>query len=361
VRFGVTRTRGESEAVDGGVARTAAVVIGLNVVLQAITFGLARSGALQPATGIQLSLWLGVGFYAVAYLLVVARLRQAGMRPAWTRGGTATSGWVGLAVGLVTAAAVLCLGHGRSDPVIQLVVSEGTVPRIALAVGLFVLLGPWIEELLFRGLVAEALRYRGARVAIGVSSVLFALAHLRGELVYYSLMGALLGGLYWRRGLKASFAAHAAFNGSLVVVAVLGVLGPAHLLRSDGVTVEASPAWHLASAAAIGQAQVDLAASGPSGAGFVVHHDDLPGAGRVDVDELPLPHGFLVVPGTARPVDYPIGHGVRLALRDGNQQAELVAVAVGDRVWSVVLVSGGSRRASHDFERMLSTLTVPAV
>src|SRR5436305_1518197 len=123
--------------------------------------------------------------------------------------------------------------RGREAPV-----SEGSLVRVLLAFGVIAVAAPVVEELLFRGVVLESLRRRGAFFAVFVSSVLFALAHL-GGLVYYTGCGVVLGVLYWRRGLWASISAHAAFNGSLVLLAVLVALGPSHLLSANGVSVQA--------------------------------------------------------------------------------------------------------------------------
>jgi hypothetical protein len=131
------------------------------------------------------------------------------------------------------------------DPAAQATVSEGSLARIALAFVVIAVVAPVVEEVLFRGVVLESLRGRGVFVAVFVSSFLFALAHL-GGLVYYTGCGVVLGVLYWRRGLWASISAHAAFNGSLVLLSVLVALGPSHVLSANGVSVRAPSDWQVA-------------------------------------------------------------------------------------------------------------------
>lgn len=79
-----------------------------------------------------------------------------------------------------------------------------------------VVIGPWFEEVLYRGFLFAALRNRfGAPAAIIGSSVVFAISHaysLHGTLIVFAI-GLLLGWIRHRTGnLTASFAAHAGNN-----------------------------------------------------------------------------------------------------------------------------------------------------
>jgi len=182
-----------------------------------------------------------VGFYLLVAALAVGRARAVTYQPVWTDGSFRHRGLLGAAVGL--GAAIVVLGFGwvvtgelAGDPRVDLIVSEGTILRLAAAVIVTVVLAPFIEELLFRGLVVESLRSRGAMPAVLVGAALFSAWHLNQlALFYYFLMGGLFGYLYWRWGLKASIAAHATFNGAIVVLAILAV--------ADGLTWCRPTAW----------------------------------------------------------------------------------------------------------------------
>ncbi len=62
-----------------------------------------------------------------------------------------------------------------------------------IAALLIVLIGPVVEELVFRGFLAEALRGRGRRGAVLLSAAAFSLAHLRlAQFRYYLFLGVVL-------------------------------------------------------------------------------------------------------------------------------------------------------------------------
>src|SRR5207302_8422052 len=129
---------------------------------------------------------------------------------------------VGVVVGGASAVLLVVVmsaiaGYLRSDAVASVIVAEGGFLRIAALLLVSVVAAPAVEELLFRGLLAESLRPRGRSTAIWLSAFAFALWHLRPDaLRYYLFCGALLGVLYWKRGLLGSMAAHATSNGPLV-------------------------------------------------------------------------------------------------------------------------------------------------
>jgi membrane protease YdiL (CAAX protease family) len=78
-----------------------------------------------------------------------------------------------------------------------------------------VVFAPLFEETLFRGVLLPVLgRHMGGVAAVGISAVLFALAHLSlGELLPLSVLGVGLGLLRWQSGrLGASVCLHALWN-----------------------------------------------------------------------------------------------------------------------------------------------------
>ena len=352
-----------------GTAMAVAVIL-LNVLVQGGTYGLERAGRIQPDTAVSIGLWVGLVFYGVAFLLARAGAAATRVRPRWTVGDPATATWVGLGAGAAASVVVLGLQSLAThqlvgDPMVRLVVSDGGMSRILAAVLLFVGVGPVVEELVFRAVLAESLRQRGTRLAVGVSSVLFALAHLRpSALVYYTLMGVLLGRLYFRRGLRASIAAHAAFNGCLVALAIVSVIGPAKTFAVDGARLSLPAAWH---EDATPPAGARAAIGGPSGSELIVVDRPVP-AGTVFRPEaavaaaragwLPLPDGAAVT--DARPAAYPAGPAVVVSFSERGQAGEAVTIVRDDRAWVLVLATAGSERAQHDVDTMLeSSLQLP--
>jgi membrane protease YdiL (CAAX protease family) len=349
--------------------RLAFGVIGANIVYQLFLAALVVGGQLQSDRALSLTLWGAFVFYGITLAVIVGPLFV--LRPQWSRGDPWTAPLLGAEVGVLMAGVLSALGwaaagHPLLDPFVREVVSEATVTRVLLAVATGVIVAPVVEELLFRGVVLEALRRRGPRVAIFVSSFLFALAHLR-SLPYYTVMGALFGGLYWRRGLRASIAAHAAFNGSLTLLAVLVVLGPSHLFSANGVTVKAPAGWQLAS---VSTGVIDLALEGPGGSALLVRHSPLPPNTGVDLAHIasayntgtiPLPKDTTLVPGSSHTVTYPAGQGVELSITRHGHSGYVVLVPKGAELWEANVYTEGSRRAKHDYPGMLQSLTLPTL
>jgi len=345
--------------------RLAFGVIVLNIAQQVFTLILVAGGRLESNQAIQLSLFMSIVFYAVVVGMLTGPLLT--LQPTWMRGDPKTTRLLGAEVGVLAAGVLLALGwaasgHPVADTTAQALVSEGSLIRIVLAFLALAVVAPFVEELLFRGVVCESLRARGPRIAIFVSSLLFAVAHLHG-IVYYTICGVVLGVLYWRRGLWASITAHAAFNGSLVLMAMLIVLGPTHLIQANGVTVDAPAGWQLAAGA---PANAELAAKGPSGATFLVTKGRA--LERVDLDVLAsnLNSGRAQLPpavsldGTARVTHYPAGDAVEVPVKVNRHAGVIVAIPRGAVVWQIEVGTAGSAKAKHDYPRMLETLTLPA-
>jgi membrane protease YdiL (CAAX protease family) len=115
------------------------------------------------------------------------------------------------------------LSQQLSKPVHQ---DTGSVHTVAAAVAVLLVLAagaPLVEELFFRGLLLRSLLGRiPTAAAIGVSAVLFALAHFEAvQFAGLALFGAVLGYLAWRTGrLGPSIGAHVAFNAAAVLSVV---------------------------------------------------------------------------------------------------------------------------------------------
>jgi uncharacterized protein len=111
-------------------------------------------------------------------------------------------------------------GQGGSNPILQIVL-EGKDP---IALLLFFLTAavaaPIFEEYLFRGFLLPSLtRYVPVWVAIGISALLFGVAHLSlSEILPLTTLGIILGVVYVRtRSLLASMLLHSLWNSSTLV------------------------------------------------------------------------------------------------------------------------------------------------
>lgn len=92
-------------------------------------------------------------------------------------------------------------------------VTSGELATAVLLLVVMGLLGPVIEELLFRGVIYTYFRRFGLVTALVVSSVPFALAHLGGFLLFYAVVGVVFAMLYERSGsLWPGIIAHATNN-----------------------------------------------------------------------------------------------------------------------------------------------------
>src|SRR5581483_8025911 len=257
-------------------------------------------------------------------------------------------------------------GHPILDQGASLLVSEGSIVRTLLAFFLIAMVAPVVEELLFRGVVAESLRKNRAPVALGVSSLLFALAHLH-SLRYYTVCGLVLGLLYWRRGLWASIAAHATFNGALVVLAVVVALGPARTVSNGGVSLRAHTDWQV-SEQAEQHLGATIAMTGPSGSSIVVIRHSEPAGTRPNLDRLasalndggvPLPDGWSLKPSSAKVVDYPTGRGVQVGVIAHGHAGVVALIPRPSTLWEIDISTGGSSRAEREYPSILQSLSLP--
>ena len=353
--------------------RLALGVIGLNILNAAFFLVLVRSGHMEESTAIMLATWLGLAFYGIVLAMMTGPLLT--LRPAWLRGDPRTARLLGAEVGFTAAVALITLwwaaaGHPVLDTGTDAMVSEGSFFRIVLAFIAIAVVAPVVEELLFRGVVAESLRRNGAVIAVVVSAVLFALAHLQWSaagIAYFSVCGVILGVLYWRRGLWASISAHAAFNGSLVLLAVVVALGPTHLLSANGVSVNARSDWHLVEGD-VAPAAAQLALRGPSGATFLVERRPLPTgslftlerlAAVLNSGQLPLPPGTTIDGKSAHVTEYPAGRAVEVAVTVKSHSGVVVLVPRGSALWEIDIATAGSGRAVREYRGLLQTLVLP--
>lgn len=123
--------------------------------------------------------------------------------------------WFFVSGGLGAAWAHLCrsLGWEEQQEILRLIL-ELQGGRLVLAALVAVLLGPLLEELLFRGFLQSALtRVAGARGALVISSALFAALHGVAGLPVLFALSLFLGWLQLRtRSLLVPWSAHALHN-----------------------------------------------------------------------------------------------------------------------------------------------------
>ena len=137
--------------------------------------------------------------------------------------------WLWIALGVVVLTTIVAVAvepflHGGED---QGLAADRWEPEhagvFAANVAVLVLLGPFAEELFFRGLGVRVLMLYGGLVSILVTGVMFGLVHgILGALPPLVLFGI---GLAWVRLRSASvwpvFIGHAAYNGLGVLVLVI--------------------------------------------------------------------------------------------------------------------------------------------
>ena len=348
--------------------RLAFGVIILNIVWQVVAAVAVLGGHMEPHKAAGILLWSGVGFYAVVMMVIAGPLML--LKPAWLKGDRQTAAVLGIEVGLAAAVLIILFwvssGHPMLDPSVRVLVSEGSITRTILAFVVIAMIAPVVEELLFRGVVAESLRKNAAPVALGVSSFLFALAHLH-SLRYYTLCGLVLGLLYWHRGLWASIAAHATFNGALVVLAVVVALGPPRAVSNGGVSLLARTDWQV-SAYAENKLGATLAMSGPSGSAFIVTRHSEPVGAIPNLDRLasllndgavPMPAGYSLKPSSAQVIEYPTGRGVQVGVVAHGHEGVVVVIPRPGTLWEVDVATGGSARAQREYPAILHSLSLP--
>jgi membrane protease YdiL (CAAX protease family) len=362
---------GQPAPIDQRAVRTAIGVIGLGLAYQIVMFALGRVGTVEPSTTIRLSLYGACAFYVLVGVVVVSQAQHVTFRPAWTEGDSTMAGVVGAATGVAVGAGVLFLsrlaaGHVVVDQRIALIVSERSITRIAAAILIAVVAAPLVEELLFRGLVVESMRVRGAGPAIMTGAVLFSVWHLNPSLfLYYLAMGSLLGRLYWRRGLKSSIAGHAAFNGTITLVAIVLALG-AHTITNNGVSVQVPGGWHRVTSTTAVPASLDLVLAGPSGSGMFVGHQAMRAGVDVDLNRVAqlidggqVPFPGVELAGRSQVTGYAAGPALRVRVRYRGHAGDVVIVKGAAELWTIVLYTGGSGTAEHDLDSSLSHLRLP--
>ncbi|MEL7331671.1 MAG: type II CAAX endopeptidase family protein, partial [Cyanobacteria bacterium J06560_2] len=160
---------------------------------------------------------LGVLYWAIKEYLPLSKewfqIKLAGRWPLWGFGGYFVALPLMLAVSLLNQQ--IWQGQGGNNPILQIVLEE----RDPIALGMFLftaaIAAPVFEEVLFRGFLLPSLtRYMSTWGAIGLSSLIFSVAHLSfSEVLPLTVLGAILGFVYAKtQNLMASILLHSTWN-----------------------------------------------------------------------------------------------------------------------------------------------------
>jgi membrane protease YdiL (CAAX protease family) len=360
----VTATTPPAPGATRRAVRFAAAVILAVLAEQVVGTVIGANRHLDASGQLKLSLGLGIAFYGLLAVWVTLRAYELDVRVRWLVGSPVRAVLTGAASAVVAAVGLVLLisaaaGHPIVDPSVALI-SEQPAPRLVLGILVIGLIGPFVEELIFRGFLAEAFRRKGIAVALLVSGVAFAFAHWRfAALFYYVLMGIAFGLIYFRRGLVGSFAAHATFNSSLVALALLLSHGSAVTYSVDGVAIRLPGRWH--------QVQVlksDFAALGPNGSEVSFTHFNLPPTVNIDLGRIAaaLQSGQVTLPGlsldssSVRVTQTPVGTALRLRMTVYNHPDDGALLVEGSRLIGVDFFASGSDQARQDFDSALQSL-----
>jgi membrane protease YdiL (CAAX protease family) len=354
---------------------TVFAAIGLGVLVLVVTLVVLASadstdtddiGRLMTfANGLILALYGAVGLIVTRQLerrivepkiVIGSRVRAVVMSAIWGVGAAA------FAVGFNS----LIEGRLSSDPSVGAAIFERAWLATAVLVVALVIAAPFIEEMLFRGLFVESLRSKGQMTAVLSGAVAFSFWHLNPlALRYYVLAGFLLGYLYWRFGLTGSITAHAVFNASLGIAAVVALsLGPM-TVNEDGVRLELPAGWSLTDE---GSVATDVGDADQAGAIVVLAADSVSGAGlalEFVGAEQASPSGFrrFAVPPNARKVreiSAAGGVGTRFELSEPDgTELDIVVMRRGEVFWVTTLTINASERAVAQYPEILESLELP--
>ena len=356
--------------LSGKALALVAIAIGIGIVSMAVSWALGQNDRIEPETYIRYAIVLTLGVYVVVGALIVTRL-VPGVSLRWHNGKPAQSILAGAVIGMALGGGLVWLattasGHLASDQRFVTLMSEGDIAHIVVSIGIAVVCAPLVEETLFRGLLLESMRARSAAAGLLTSAACFALWHLNiavVPLVYYSVMGCILGTIYMKRGLAGSMAAHAGFNGVLTVAALAIVLAPATTIVSGDISIKAAGGWHQQNG---GFPDAGLALEGPSDAALLIGEVPVTSTPTVDTMLRRIQAGLLSANGfdvdvhvnTAREVQLPAGDAVEVDLDAKGHAGTLVYLPRPGAIVEVVFMSAGSMKARSDFPRMLDSLRV---
>lgn len=178
--------------------------------------------AILVVVGLSILIWSLKGFLSTPFKWF--RIRWQGNWLVWGMSGYFA------ALPLVILIALLnqkILGdQGGGNPLLELIIQSHDPVTAGLLFIMVAGLAPFFEEILFRGFFLTSLsRYFPMWGAIGISGIVFAIAHLNlADILPLSILGCVLGFVYSRsRNLLASMLLHSLWNsGSFLSLLILG-------------------------------------------------------------------------------------------------------------------------------------------
>lgn len=349
-----------------------AAVLAFNVGVQLLVLNQVRDGHLSVGVGVTFALIGGLVFYVVTGGLVLNGIAAIGVRPVIVRGARLDALGAGALRGGLVAGGVVAVataaGHGDVEQTTALLVGRNQWGLLVIATLLIAVAAPLVEELVFRGVLAESLRRWGIGLAITVSAAVFAVAHVHPGapvpnmglyLLYYFAAGRMLARVYFRRGLYGSIAAHAVFNATLVAATVLTLQGGAHTVTAGGVTARLPGGWHTVTAP-LGD---DLAAVGPQLSAIEIGHRDFYGqAPSADYFSAVLIDSgnhtqspIIIDPSSVHHTLLRVGDAIEARGTSGHLNERLLVIPNGTRAW-IIAVHSVDQTGDDDANTIINSL-----
>jgi len=182
--------------------------------------------ALQGMIGSTAGGVAGVGGFAAAFAIRIRALRPFGFVPVSWRWIVIASGLAVVGYGLnllIQFVYVSLIGDDNPQGVLHAAAQGGALAFTLSLIG-GALFTPFGEEILFRGVIANALNRYGAWAGVGVSAVIFGLVHGVSVILPVAIMVGVLSAILFRRtgSIWPCVALHCVYNGTNSLASALG-------------------------------------------------------------------------------------------------------------------------------------------
>jgi uncharacterized protein len=190
----------------------------LAIVALAMGFLATDAPVLQGVIGSFAGGIAGLGGFAAAYIVKHSGYACIGLHqsaPSWYLAAAVLSvaGYF-LSLLIMDAHASITGTTDTSQAILHAAAQGGVLPFLLAFLG-GALVTPLGEELLFRGVIANALNRYGALAGVGLSAVIFGVAHGTGVIMWVAIMMGLLSGALFRKtgSVWPSVLLHMVYNG----------------------------------------------------------------------------------------------------------------------------------------------------
>lgn len=180
------------------------VGFGVALVLASLPIGLFASGTpvWQGVIGSYAGGIAGLSGFAAAYLIRRSRPALLGLKTTsaswYMAAAVLAAGGYGLSLMIIDAHARITGNVDDSQSILHAAIQGGVAPFLLAFLG-GALLTPLGEEFLFRGIIANALNRYGACAGIGLSAIIFGVAHGTGVVMWVAIMMGLFSGVLFRQ------------------------------------------------------------------------------------------------------------------------------------------------------------------